>query len=97
MLPLTGIISTSLVTIYAPTTVSYIKNMKFNNPAGTAWVLELYLYNADIQKSTLVYKYELDAGKMINDDSQYILTPGFSFKAKASVINTSFIINGTET
>ena len=70
--------------------------MKFINPANTDWTLELYLVDSSTFKKTLLYKYELAAGKMINDSSEYVLTSTFTLQAKASVLNTTFVISGTE-
>jgi len=96
MLPTSGNISTSLDTIYSPKTTGYIKNIKFNNTDNTDWNFELYQYDNTTKNSTLLYKYELLAGQIINDNSEYIIPFGSSLRAKSDVSTVVFMINGTE-
>ncbi len=98
MLPINGKITTELNNIYIVPTkkLGYITNIKINNTANTNYTIELYQYSNTTKKSVLLYKYELEAGKMLNDSFKYRLPAGDSFSAKASVNTVVFVMNGYE-
>lgn len=99
MLPINGRVTLSLNNIYKTPVkkAGVITNIKINNTDNTDWIIELHQYSDTSKQTILLYKYELEAGKMLNDTFEYRLPAGDGLLAKASVDTAVYVINGYET
>lgn len=90
-----GEVSTVGGLIYGPpiNNQSYITGLSFVNL--NAYVLEVYLYRKIPNTKKLLYKFNLDAGDIVEDDTAYVLDYGDYLWAKSSVTGTDFIVMGS--
>lgn len=72
---------------------SYITGLSFTNLS--AYVLEVYLYRKVSNSKKLLYKFTLDAGDIVEDDTAYVLDYGDYLWAKSSVSGTQFVVMGS--
>jgi len=81
--------------IYGPpvNNQGYITGMSFTNLSS--FVLEVYLYRKVPNSKKLLYKLTLDAGDIVEDDTEYVLDYGDYLWAKSSVTGTQFVIMGS--
>lgn len=82
--------------IYQPTSGYFgaVHDIKFNNTA--AYHLTVSIFRAATSTLVELYYFELDAGDLVQDPSQYELHEGDYLHAKSNVGATSFTISGTE-
>lgn len=98
MLPYNGTIPTVLNVIYRPgeQKTGLISNIRINNTANSNWTIELYHYMATSKTTTLLYKYDLLAGQLLNDTTNYQVNVNDTLKAISSVNTAQFAIYGLE-
>jgi hypothetical protein len=72
-----------------------ISNIRFTNIDNTPYVVELYKVTSKGSK-ILLYKINVNANNIVNDDTPYKLANGTYLMAKSDKPNTNYAINGEE-
>lgn len=74
--------------------LSFVKQLKFNNPL--AYVLTLEIYKADTATTTVLYTLNLAAGDIVTDDLSYGLEIGDQLIATSSIGGTNYYATGAD-
>lgn len=93
-----GTLSTAIDTLFTPVygTKAIFTNLRFNNRVDANYTLYLYYKNSDTAQPFLLYKFELEAGDVVNDDTSYEIPYGGYLSGFASTNSVQFVINGME-
>ena len=74
--------------------LSFVKQLKFNNPLP--YTLTLEIYKADTATTTLLYTLNLAAGDIVTDDLSYGLAVGDKLIATSNIVGTNYYATGAD-
>ena len=89
-----SILGTVIHTGATVNSLSFVKQLKFNN--ALPYVLTLEIYKADTATTTVLYTLNLAAGDIVTDDTQYGLALGDQLIATSSIGGTNYYATGAD-
>lgn len=91
-----GTLTTSGMTVFkcANTGIGTITLVRTNN--SSAYTITLSRFNSKLNKITEIYTLNLSAGDTLTDTSNYSFAPGDALIMASSVLNTTYLIQGTQ-
>jgi hypothetical protein len=91
-----GTLPTTIGNVYTPEFgfKAVFTNIRFNNKADSAYTIWLFFKINNNAAPFLLYKFELDAGDVVNDDTVYELPFGAYLVGLSSIDTVQYVISG---